>query len=119
MPKLYQLADDKAAYGFNAGKWIIVSDDSENEFSRPMSHERAAAFLARLESIMAKPERAAAILQAADSLLSDIESMQRRTGSELFGGFDVWEIDGESAVVEWPNLAISADGLRAAMESES
>lgn len=33
--KLYQLADDVDAYGENAGWWMVVSDDGNEELAGP------------------------------------------------------------------------------------
>jgi len=41
MAKLYQLANDPATYGKDAGKWLIVSDNLENELSKPMDERHA------------------------------------------------------------------------------
>ena len=55
------------------------------------------------------------LIKAVKSLLSDIEAMQDRgrRSDEWFGRFsefNVTEMDG--ALVEWPNLAISADAVK-------
>jgi hypothetical protein len=57
------------------------------------------------------------LVAAAEALLSDIESMRQR--NHWFGGFEwytiEYTIDGDVAMVEWPNLSISAANLRAAL----
>lgn len=49
-----------------------------------------------------------------ESLLSDIEAMQR--DEDTFGGFGSgyteWGYDGDETFVEWPNLAITAKQIR-------
>lgn len=53
---------------------------------------------------------------AARHLLNDIESMAGRYESE-FGEFSEWRPSGdEGVVITWPNLEISAAGLRDALE---
>ena len=44
--KLYQLANDPATYGDNAGKWLVVSDDLEQELTLPLEYKQAALFAA-------------------------------------------------------------------------
>ena len=52
---------------------------------------------------------------AAEALLGDIEAMQH---GDHFGGFTEWRgtFDGEGVMIEWPNLAISVERLRRALE---
>ena len=47
---IYQLANDKATYGADAGKFIVTSGDYEQELSGPMSHDDARAFAAALNA---------------------------------------------------------------------
>jgi hypothetical protein len=46
----YQLADDKATYGTDAGKIIVTSGDQEQEVSGPMARKDAKAFAAALNA---------------------------------------------------------------------
>jgi len=57
---------------------------------------------------------------AAEQLLSDIEGMVVE-GRHAFGEFSEWRMhpDGEGIVIVRPNLAISADRLRAALAAIS
>jgi len=49
MPKLYQLANDPETYGADANKWLVVSDDGEEEITGPMREEDAEAFRGMLQ----------------------------------------------------------------------
>lgn len=40
--KLFELADDPETYGEQAGWWLVVSDDAENELSNPFPTEEMA-----------------------------------------------------------------------------
>lgn len=57
----------------------------------------------------------AEIRAAAEQLLGDVEAMQ---SGDYFGGFTHWRgtFDGDGVMVEWPNLAISVERLRKALE---
>lgn len=57
----------------------------------------------------------AEIRAAAEALLGDIEAMQ---DGDYFGGFTQWRgtYDGDGVMVEWPNLAISIERLRKALD---
>jgi hypothetical protein len=46
----YQLANDHATYGPNAGKYIVTSADHEKEFSEPMSKRDAVNYAAALSA---------------------------------------------------------------------
>lgn len=48
MAQLYQLADEPETYGDDAAKWIVVSDDGEDELTGPMDHAAAEAALASM-----------------------------------------------------------------------
>lgn len=100
----------------------FLLENTENVFEEcPEADSARAALQEYAESVeragMAenKPHRAAMVRKAAESVLSDIDAM--RTGAETFGGF-VWQFadDSESAIVEWPNLAITADALRESLK---
>jgi hypothetical protein len=56
------------------------------------------------------------LIAAVRSLLNDIESMQG-DGRGWFDGFSEYRDDGETVAVEWPNLEISADRVRAALDT--
>lgn len=57
------------------------------------------------------------LIKAVRSLLSDIESMQPHCNNDnyWFGPFS--EIDEYNNLVEWPNLAISAEDVKKALEA--
>lgn len=68
----YRLADDAAAYGPDAGKFIVTSFDAEVEFSGAMSERDATAF--------------AAVLSALDYLLQQTVDQDLKYGIELTEG---------------------------------
>lgn len=49
-PVAYQLANDHATYGPNAGSYIVTIADHENEFSDPMSKRDAVNYAAALNA---------------------------------------------------------------------
>lgn len=65
-------------------------------------------------SIEEKLERALKLL---DDVYCDIDSMRHH--AEMFGGFSVWEIDGDEALIEWPNLSIVGDKIQEFLEDEA
>jgi hypothetical protein len=56
------------------------------------------------------------LANAAAQILGDVESMGAGSPEE-YGGFSDWRetSDGETVIISWPNLAISARRLRAAL----
>jgi hypothetical protein len=52
-------------------------------------------------------------LEAARQLLSDVREMQevQENGDVWFGGFSYWTMTDDLALIDWPNLKISADKL--------
>lgn len=68
--KLHRLADDRAEYGDNAGKQIIVTADGEQEITGVIHDDDHAALLVRAPELLAENERLRHALEKADQSMN-------------------------------------------------
>lgn len=88
-PQLYQLADDAETYGDDAGRFLLVSTDGEQELTGPMLRGDADGMLRLLGALQFIADRAghgkrfgADMHSSATLVLSDVERLARRAVAE-------------------------------------